>query len=150
MAASSVALRFAGAVVVGVLATKSMELVMARRPEGWTPPSIASGVLTGRPPGDAPDRLASVVHHVAGTLTGPLFVWFTFAGEAVLGPGLPTVAVAAVVLYGLMVAFFAVVVLPRSLVAAERVPAIRRDWALSAAAYLVVLVPIVAALSLTL
>jgi hypothetical protein len=43
-----------------------------------------------------------------------------------------------------MVGFFAAVVLPRSRVAPGRVGAIRRDWALSAATYLVVLVPVVA------
>jgi len=50
---------------------------------------------------------------------------------------------AAVVLYVLMIGFFAVVVLPRSRVSAARVGAIRRDWAVSAGAYLLVLVPVV-------
>jgi uncharacterized membrane protein YdcZ (DUF606 family) len=144
----TVPLRFAAGVVAGVLATLAMDVVMAGLPEGTTLPSIAAGVLTDRPPGDASARLATVVHYLAGWLTGPLFVWLLFVGEGALG-GASTVAtlVAAVVLYVLMVGFFAVVVLPRSRVAADRVGAIRRDWALSAAAYLVVLVPLVAVAS---
>lgn len=144
----AVPLRFVAGVLAGVVATLAMDLVMARLPEGATPPSIAAGVLTGTPPDDAPDRLASVVHYLAGFLTGPLFVWLLFAGEGVIGERSAAVTVgAAVVLYALMVGFFALVVLPRSLVAGERVGAIRRDWAVSAAAYLVVLVPFVAAAS---
>jgi hypothetical protein len=147
-ASLAVSLRFVAGVLAGVVATLAMDLVMARLPEGATPPSIAAGVLTGTPPDAAPDRLASVVHYLAGFLTGPLFVWLLFAGEGVIGERSVAVTVAAaVVLYVLMVGFFAVVVLPRSLVARERVGAIRRDWAVSAAAYLLVLVALVAAAS---
>lgn len=140
----AVPLRFGAGVVAGVVATFGMDLVMARLPEGTTPPAVASGVLTDRPPGEAPARLATVVHYLAGILTGPLFVWVLFASEGVLGGQSPlTTLAAAAVLYILMVGFFAVVVLPRSQVAAGRVGAIRRDWAVSAATYLVVLVPLV-------
>jgi hypothetical protein len=136
--------RFVTGVAAGIVATLAMDLVMARLPEGTTPPSIAAGVLTDRPPEAAPARLGSVVHYLAGFLTGPLFVWLLFASASVLGDD-PTTATsaAAAVLYVLMVGFFAVVVLPQSLVDRERVPAIRRDWAVSAAAYLVVLVAVV-------
>ena len=140
-----VPLRFAAGVVAGVLATLGMDLVMRRLPEGLTPPRVASGVLTERPPGDAPGRLATVVHYLAGMLTGPLFVWLLLASEGILGTqSLLTALAAGVVLYLLMVGFFAVVVLPQSEVEPDRVPTIRRDWAVSAAAYLVVLVPVVA------
>jgi hypothetical protein len=140
----AVSLRFLLGAAAAVVATLGMDLVMARLPEGSTPPSVASGVLTRRRPDDAPARLASVVHYLAGGLTGPLFVWLLFAGESVLGgPSLATTAVAAAVLYVLMVGFFVVVVLPRSQLARQRVGATRRDWALSAAAYLLVLVPLV-------
>lgn len=140
----AVPLRFAAGIVAGVLATLAMDRVMVRLPEGTTPPSIASGVLTDRPPGDAPDRLATVVHYLAGSLTGPLFVWLSFVSEGALG-GESVVAalVAAAVLYALMVGFFAVVVLPQSRVSADRVGAIRRGWAVSAAVYLTVAVPVV-------
>jgi len=74
--------------------------------------------------------------------TAPLAVPLRFAAGVVAGV-VATLAAAAVV-YGLMVGFFAVVVLPRSQVAAGRVGTIRRDWAVSAAAYIVVLVPLVA------
>jgi len=43
-----------------------------------------------------------------------------------------------------MVGFFALVVLPRSRLPSARIADIRRDWAISAAAYLLVLVPLVA------
>jgi len=142
----AVPLLFVVGVVAAVVATLVMDQVMPRLPEGGTPPFVAAGVLTERHPDDAPDRLASVVHYVAGWLTGPLFVWLLLATQGVLGTtGRLVTVVAAVVLYVLMVGFFAVVVLPRSRVEDGRVGAIRRDWAIDAAAYVVVLVPLVAA-----
>lgn len=147
-APASIPVRFVAGVVAGIAATLAMDLVMPRLPEGATPPSVASGVLTGRPPDRAPGRLATVVHYLAGTLTGPLFIWLLYAGEAVLdGQSLAATAAAAVVLYVLMVGFFAVVVLPRSRVVRGRVSLIRRDWALCALTYVLVLVPLVAAVS---
>ncbi len=141
----SIPLRFLLGVVAGILATLVMDLVMARLPEGETPPFVASGVLTATPPRSAPGRLAGTVHYLAGWLTGPLFVWLLFAVEALSGePSVFTTLLAAAVLYLLMIGFFAVVVLPRSRAPPGRVGQIRRDWALSAAAYLLVLVPLVA------
>lgn len=140
----SIPLRSVAGVLAGIAATLAMDLVMPRLPEGVTPPSIASGVLTETPPDDAPERLATVVHYAAGFLTGPLFVWLLFAVEAVLnGPSVTATVVAAAVLYVLMVGFFAVVVLPRSQVARQRHGTIRRDWAIDALVYLLVLVPLV-------
>lgn len=127
-----------------VLATFAMDLVMARLPEGKTPPSVASGVLTETSPDEAHPRLASVVHYLAGGLTGPLFVWMLLVCEALLGESsVLATGLAAVVLYVLMVGFFSVVVLPRSQLAGQRLGTIRRDWAISAGTYLLVLVPIV-------
>ncbi|AEM59424.1 hypothetical protein HISP_19630 (plasmid) [Haloarcula hispanica N601] len=60
------------------------------------------------------------------------------------GQSILATVVAAAVLYILMVGFFVFVVLPRSRLPSARIAAIRRDWAISAAAYLVVLVPLVA------
>jgi hypothetical protein len=141
----TVPLQFGVGVVGALVATLAMDVVMARLPEGETPPFIAAGVLTESRPDAAPARLASVVHYVAGWLTGPLFVWFLLATQGLMGgASLVATAVAAVVLYALMLGFFALVVLPRSMVASQRLDAIRRDWALSAAAYLLVLVPLVA------
>jgi hypothetical protein len=134
---------FVMGVVAAVVATRVMDAAMARLPEGGTAPFVASGVLTETHPDDAPGRLASVVHYVAGLLTGPLFAWLVLAAASVLDGALAVTAVAGVVLYVLMVGFFAVVVLPRSLVDADRVPGIRRDWAVVAAAYLLVLGPVV-------
>ncbi|MDS0222780.1 hypothetical protein NDI54_15645 [Haloarcula sp. S1AR25-5A] len=141
----TVPLRFVVGVAAGVVATVAMDLVMARLPEGETPPFVAAGVLTDTVPADAPNRLASVVHYVAGWLTGPLFVWMLLTSEGLLGgQSIIATALAATVLYVLMVGFFVFVVLPRSRLASARVAAIRRDWAISAAAYLLVLVPLVA------
>lgn len=144
----SVPLRFVAGVLAGVAATLAMDLVMPRLPEGRTVPAVASGVLTGERPDTAPGRLAAVVHYLAGGLTGPLFVWLLYAGEAVLdGQSLLGTLSTGVVLYVLMVGFFTVVVLPQSLVAGERVSQIRRDWAVCALVYAVVLVSLVAAVS---
>ncbi|MFB6228981.1 MAG: hypothetical protein ABEH88_10560 [Halobacteriales archaeon] len=141
----AIPLRFLLGVVAGVLATLFMDIVMARLPEGDAPPFVASGVLTATPPRSAPGRLAGTVHYLAGWLTGPLFVWLLFATEAIAGgPSILTTLLAAAVLYLLMVGFFVAVVLPRSRAPPSRVDLIRRDWALSAAAYLLVLVPLVA------
>jgi hypothetical protein len=141
----SVPLQFVVGVVAAVVATRVMDRVMARLPEGETSPFVASGVLTENRPSVAPARLASVVHYVAGLLTGPLFVWYLLASQGLLGgPSLGATLLAAAVLYVLMVGFFVVVVLPRSLIADGRRSLVRRDWALSAAAYLLVLVPLVA------
>ena len=141
----TVSLRFVVGVAAGVVATIAMDLMMARLPEGETPPFIASGVLTDSVPGDAPGRLANVIHYIAGWLTGPLFVWMLLTSEGLVGgQSLLATVVAAAVLYALMVGFFALVVLPRSRLPSARIADIRRDWAISAAAYLLVLVPLVA------
>jgi hypothetical protein len=145
-----VSLQYSLGVAAAVVATLVMDAAMARLPEGETPPFVAAGVLTERPPDAAPVRLAAVVHYLAGGLTGPLFVWLSLTAAALFGPSLVTTLLAALVLYVLMVGFFAVVVLPRSLVARDRVAAIRRDWAVAAAAYLVVLVPVVTLVGWTL
>lgn len=144
----AVPIRFAVGVVAGIVATLAMDIVMARLPEGKTPMAIAAGVLTDRPPSEAPGRLATVVHYVAGLLTGPLFVWLLFASEGLLGTNsIVSTLAAAVVLFALMISFFAVIVLPRSRVADQRLGAIRRDWSVAAATYLAVLVPLVAVTS---
>ncbi len=143
--ALSVPLQFVVGVVAAVVATRVMDVVMARLPEGETSPFVAAGVLTENRPNVAPARLASVVHYVAGLLTGPLFVWLLLASQGFLGgPSLGTTLLSAAVLYVLMVGFFVAVVLPRSRIADGRRSLVRRDWALSAAAYLLVLVPLVA------
>jgi uncharacterized membrane protein YdcZ (DUF606 family) len=146
----AVSLRFVAGVAAGVLATLAMDLVMARLPEGETPPLVASGVLTETNPVRAPQRVGTVVHYLAGGLTGPLFVWLLFTLEAALGAGVPATVAAGLMLYALMVGFFAVVVLPRSSLPGQRLGTIRRDWALAAAAYCLVLVPAVAAASFVL
>ncbi|MBO4247671.1 hypothetical protein IL252_07565 [Halomicrobium sp. IBSBa] len=139
-----VPLLIAFGVVAGIVATRVMDVVMARLPEGETPPLVASGVLTERDPDAAPKRLAAVVHHVAGWLTGPLYVTLLLLAGSVLGDGVVTYLLTAAVTLGLMIGFFALVVLPRPGLARQRVRTITRDWAVSAAVYLLVLVPLVA------
>jgi hypothetical protein len=53
--------------------------------EGETPPFVAAGVLTETAPDEASARLASVVHYLAGGLSGPRFVWLLLTSEALLG-----------------------------------------------------------------
>lgn len=140
----SVPLLFLVGAVAGVVATLAMDRVMDRIDEGWTPPRVASGVLTDTHPDKSPERLASVVHYVAGTLSGPLFVWLLLVVGSMLGSSPVSSVAAAALMYPLMVGFFALVVLPRSVgVARQRLRKIRRAWAIEAAVYLLVLVPVV-------
>ena len=143
-----IAARIFLAVLAGALATLAMDLVMARVGEGETPPRVASGVLTETRVDDAPRRLAAVVHYVAGALSGPLFLWLLLVAEGLLGTGLVAALAATIAFYPLMVGFFVLVVLPRSQgTSRERRLAIGRAWAIDAAGYLVVLVPLVIAAS---
>jgi hypothetical protein len=125
--------------IVGLLATLAMDLVMPRLPEGATAPKVAAGVLTDTPVDDAPDRLATWVHYVAGGGSGLLFVGLVAAIQIGLGVGgAVAVAVASPVMLALMVGFFAFVPLPRAQgLPRQRLSTIRRDWALSAATYVV-------------
>jgi hypothetical protein len=129
-------------IAAGVLATLAMDAVMPRLAEGEMPPRIASGVLTGQPPNHAPRRLAAVVHYVAGSLTGPLFLWLSFVASLLVEPGLAAVVLATVVCYPLMVGFFLLVPLPRAQgLARQHVKGIGQAWAVEAAVYLLVLAP---------
>ncbi|KOX95591.1 MULTISPECIES: hypothetical protein [Halorubrum] len=126
--------------VVGLAATLAMDPVMARLPEGTTAPKVAAGVLTDTPVDDAPERLATWVHYVAGAGSGLLFVGLVSAIQAALGLGVGVaLAVAGVAQFALMVGFFALVPLPRAPgLPRQRLGPIRRDWAASAAAYVLV------------
>ena len=132
--------------VVGLLATLAMDRVMPRLPEGTTAPKVAASVLTDTPVDAAPERLATWVHYVAGGGSGLLFVGLVSAVQTAAGAGLAVgIVVAAPVMLALMVGFFAVVPLPRARgLSRQRLPTIRRDWALSAAAYVVAAAVLVA------
>lgn len=136
--------RFPVGLAAATAAILAMDVVMRRLPEGVTPPTVAAGVLTGTHPDRAPRRLATVVHYLAGYGTGLLFVYFLLVAEWLLGgASLAGVVATAAVLYVLMVAFFVLVPLPRARgVGGERRRTIARDWAVAAAAYLAVLVPV--------
>lgn len=137
-------LRFPIGLIAAVGAVLVMDLVMARLPEGTTPPRVAAGVLTRTAVDDAPARLAAVAHYLAGLGTGLLFVYFSLVAEWLFGgASLLSVAVTTLLLYLLMVGFFVAVPLPRAPgVDASRAVVIARDWAIAAAAFLVVLVPV--------
>ena len=132
--------------VVGLLATLAMDRVMPRLPEGATAPRVAASVLTDTPVDDAPERLATWVHYVAGGGSGLLFVGLVSAVQVGLGVGAAvSLAVASPVMLALMVGFFALVPLPRaSGLPRQRLSTIRRDWALSAATYVVAAAVLVA------
>lgn len=140
----AVPIRFLLGIVAAVVATLVMDQVMTRVEEGETPPYVASGVLTETPPDRAPKKLASVVHYAAGVLTGGLYIWLLYVGEALAGAILGTL-LAAIVLYALMVGFFVVVVLPqvRGLHGMRRKQVVIA-WATDAAAYVAAIVPLVA------
>jgi hypothetical protein len=84
--------------------------------------------------------LATWVHYVAGAGSGLLFVGLVSAIQAALGLGVGVaLAVAGVAQFALMVGFFALVPLPRAPgLPRQRLGPIRRDWAASAAAYVLV------------
>ena len=136
--------RFPIGLAAATVAIIAMDIVMRQLPEGVTPPNVAAGVLTGTSPDRAPRRLATVVHYLAGDGTGLLFVYFLLVAEWVLdGASIPGIVATAVVLYALMVAFFVLVPLPRANgIGGGRRRAIARDWAVAAAVYLAVLVPV--------
>ena len=124
--------------LVGLLATLVMDVVMRVLPEGRTPPRVAAGVLTDTPVDDAPQRLATWVHYVAGAGSGLLFLGVATLLTALL-PGTVSLFAAAIVMFGLMVGFFVVVPLPRAGgLSRQRVRQVSRDWAIMAATYLLV------------
>lgn len=132
--------------IVGLLATLAMGPVMARLPEGTTAPKVAAGVLTDTAVDHAPDRLATWAHYVAGGGSGLLFVGLVAAVESLVGTGIAaTVMIAGVAMIALMVGFFALVPLPRARgLPRQRLAQIRRDWAVSAATYVIVAALLVA------
>jgi hypothetical protein len=131
----------------GVVATLVMDRAMARLPEGTTPPAVAAGVLSDRPLSAAPERLAAVVHYVAGIGSGVLYVALStlLAAAGVVATGVPAFLAAAAVQLPVMIAFFAYLVVPAyGRVPTDRVARVRLDWALSAAVYVPVLAVVVA------
>jgi hypothetical protein len=133
-------------VAVGLVSTLAMDLPMNRLPEGPTAPNVAAGTLSGQPLDRAPTGVATAAHYGAGVGTGVLFVTGVAAAEWLLGAGVLVVPVVAVGLFALMNWFFSFVVVPTyDRVPGSRVGTVRRDWALSAAAYLLAASALVAA-----
>jgi len=134
---------------VGLLATLAMDRIMGRLPEGETPPKVAASVLADTSVDAAPDRLATWIHYVAGGGSGLLFVGLT-AAVGTLGAGVAvTLAVASLIMLGLMVGFFVVVPLPRTDgLAGQRLSRVRRDWATAAAGYVIVAATLIGAVTL--
>jgi hypothetical protein len=131
----------------GLLATLVMDMAMRRLPEGTTSPYVAAGTLTDTSLATASHRLAMVVHYGAGTGSGLLLVSLALVVQSLvdLSP-LVSFVVAAVVQLPVMIAFFSYFVLPTyGRVPSERVARVRRDWALSATVYIIVVTALVAA-----
>lgn len=145
-------LRFPVGLVAAVVAVLAMDWIMERTPEGTTPPYVAASVLTRTPVDSASARLAAVTHYLAGLGTGVLFVYLLLVAESLLGgSSLIAVVAATVILYILMVAFFVAVPLPRAVgLIRSRRSTISRAWAVAAAGYLAVLVPVSVGLTLLL
>lgn len=139
--------RFPIGLAGGLVATLWMTAVMRYLPEGETPPTVAAGVLTETHPDDAPRRLATVAHYLAGAGTGLLFVWLSLLVETVFDASVAAAVVAAVALFALMTGFFILVPLPRSGLSGARRRHTARDWLIAAGAYLLALVPVVVALT---
>lgn len=135
--------RFPVGLVAGAVAVLVMDRMMARVPEGTTPPYVAASVLTRRTVEEAPARLASVAHYLAGLGTGLLLVYLSLVAEWLAGgSSAVTVSATTLVLYLLMVGFFVAVPLPRATgLDGSRRSAVARAWAIDAAGYLGVLVP---------
>ena len=132
--------------LIGLLATLAMDPVMARLPEGATAPKVAASVLTDTPVDDAPDRLATWVHYVAGAGSGLLFVGLIAAVGTLVGAGtVVTLVIASLVMIVLMVGFFVLIPLPRATgLARQRLSQIRRDWAISAVIYVLAAATLIA------
>jgi hypothetical protein len=141
--------RLVAGAIAGFVATLVMDIPMGRLPEGETSYYVAAGVLEGEPLDSAPDQTATAVHYGAGTLSGALFVGVTVAVESLLGTTASLLAVLAAVVIQLpiMIAFFSYFVLVLyGGVPDERVPQVRRDWALAATVYVVVVAALTGAL----
>ncbi|QLH81775.1 hypothetical protein [Halosimplex pelagicum] len=124
---------------VGLVATLGMDLPMNRLPEGPTAPRVAAGTLSDATLESAPDGVATAAHYGAGVGTGVLFLAGVAATRWLLDGTALALAVAGAALFVLMNWFFSFVVVPTyGRVPDERVGRVRRDWALSALAYLLV------------
>ena len=139
---SVLSIGFQGA-ILGLVATLAMDVVMGRLDEGEIIPRVAASVLTGVDPRDVTGRCANAVHYLAGAVSGVLFLallelgwWLLDIEVGALGlGGLLALLASSLVLYGWLVGFFAVVVLPRYEVgmARQRLRTVRRTWAVLAA-----------------
>jgi hypothetical protein len=142
--ASILSIVFQGA-ILGLVATLVMDLVMGRLDEGATAPTVAASVLTGVDPRNVTTRRTNVVHYLAGLASGVLFLAMLELGWWLLGidagafgiRGLVVLLVSSLLLYGWLVGFFTLVVLPRYEVgmARQRLRRVRRGWAVLAAVH---------------
>jgi hypothetical protein len=141
----------AAAVVSGLLAAVAMDVPMTRLTTGWTPATVATSVLQGTVPSKVSRTEAAVLHHAVGPMAAVLY--------AVVGIGLAAVLPAVARIAGLEIAahllaaglvtlfvygLFAWVVLPQyGGEARDRLPAVRRDWLVSALVFGVTLAIVV-------
>lgn len=148
--AAPLELRFAVAVVAGLLATLVATVVMSLLSEGYVPPYVAASALFDEVPGKVSRRQADAAHYAAGLLGGLLFELLVLAIEGVRDATVATALVlgnvltlsdllAALLVVGFLYAFFAYVVFPRNggrlYDDAERRERIRVHWLVSATVY---------------
>lgn len=148
--APPLAVRLAVAMVAGFAASVVMDLPMWYLDQGTEPPRTAASVLYGKPPAAVSGVEARSAHYAAGILAGVLFALLAVGIElvgvvpivAVLAGGLPLTShlLAGVGVFAFLYVFFGYVVLPRFRPEKRDVAgAIRGQWALSAAVYVLAL-----------
>ena len=131
--------------VAGLLAAIVSNVPMHRLPEGSTPPFVAAGVLTGSDPDSVDPTLASGLHYAAGILAGVFYTAVEYGIEGITPPPelyvggtqlpLLTHLLALLVTFVFLVGFFSYVVLPRFDSLSGSYRQIRRDWLVTATAY---------------
>lgn len=134
---ADLAVRLALGGVAGLAAAVAMDWPMSRQPEGFTPAFVAASLLRRRSPDALAYRDATVVHHVAGSLSGALYALVLTGFEGLLPavlqvegvePPAHVFAVLGVVAFNYLT--FSRLVLPRAggSIHEERATAVRGQW----------------------
>jgi hypothetical protein len=122
--AAPLEIRFAVAVVAGLVATLVMTGAMAVLSEGYVPPYVAASALFDEAPGKVTRRQADAAHYGAGVLAALLFELVVLVVEGVRNATVATALVvgnvltlvdlvAALLVVGFLYGFFAYLVFPR-------------------------------------
>lgn len=125
-----------GGSLAGLVAAVAMDIPMSRQPDGWTPATVATAVLTRTTPDEVSLTQAGLVHHAIGVAAGGLYGAIALALAAVAPQvgwsSVPLVAhlLAVIVVTVFIYAFFAHLVFPRKggTVYEEHATAVRGQW----------------------